>query len=187
MKVNSFFISFLILVGAFLSAAKADLVDWFLLEYDGRVYEDSTFSSYVPNGTIARFGTFGADYVFSGKSFLQLYQDFEEWDSTTIDSGFFFSQNALTDGPINTPWYFFLGDSEAAFGIFANPAWVNSGVGFVQLANLANSGTYAAGGFGVMGSGAHAGDVALVPEPTALFLIGSGSIAFLLMRRRRSV
>lgn len=177
---------------AFLTASiglfslKGDIVDWSMV--GGAIYADQSFESTIPVGTIVRFGTFGDNYNFSEKNYDSLLSDFLIWDqSLSSTGGQFYEFNAETTGSIGTPWYFFIGDSEASFGVFANPSWENNGDPLLRFANFVDPGTYAAGGFGVMGSGAHAGDVALVPEPTALFLIGSGSIAFLLMRRRRSV
>jgi hypothetical protein len=168
-------------------ALKADLVDWFLGEFDGRVYTDSSFTTFVGNGTVARFGTFGTGYDFSGKSFANLDTDFTPWDSTTINNGFFEGTNATTTGPFGTPWYFFLGSSAASFGVFGNPAWTNTLDPFVRQAELSLPTTFAAGGFGVVGTGPNAGSVALVPEPATGLLIGMGSVAFLLLRRRKKL
>jgi hypothetical protein len=162
--------------------AKADLVDWGMV--GGEIYEDDSFTSLVADGTTARLGTFGTGYSFSGKSFSQLNSDFITWGTdTSMLNGQFTVSNTTTTGVDGTPWYYFIGTSSTAFGIFGNAAWVNSGDPFVQVTDLTDPGTFAAGGFGsISGS-----NVALVPEPSTGLLIGAGSVVFLLLRRRRKV
>lgn len=162
----------------------ADLVDWGMTA--GRVYTDNSFSTIVPNGTLARFGTFGASYDFTGKSFAQLNADFTVWGTdTSMAGGQFYVHNTTTTGPDFTPWYIFIGSSPSSFGIFGNPDWYNSDdpliSPFVRAIDLSDPGTYAAGGYGFISGN----DVALIPEPSTFALLALGSAAFVVMRKRR--
>lgn len=177
------YIGFLVCTFVAVLPVSADEVDWSMV--GGAIYTNSSFSAIVPLGTTVRLGTFGTGYDFTGKNFTSLETDFVSWgsDSTNID-GQFAATGTATAGPLGTPWYIFVGSSSASFGIFSNTAWKNSNDPFAQAIDLAQSGNFAAGGFGTVGTGPNAGSVALVPEPSSLALLGLGA-GLLLWRRRR--
>jgi hypothetical protein len=163
---------------------KADVVDWSMI--GGSIYSSPDFSSIVASGTTVRFGTFGIGFDFSNKSYSDLDSAFEQWAADTTNvGGQFYSANAATTGPNGTPWYIFVGTSPLEFGIFSNPAWINSGDPFPQYADLSDPGTFAAGGFGVVGTGPNLNNVALVPEPSSAALLLFGGAVFLFLRNRK--
>jgi len=180
-KITSSLIASLCLL---LPAHAAEEVDWSMI--GGQIFANSNFIQVIPDGTLARFGTFGTGYDFSGKSFSDLNTDFTTWESdTSMFDGQFYVSSTFTQGPLGTPWYIFIGDSASSFGVFGNSLWVNTGDIFPQFADLTDPGTFAAGGFGVIGSGSNADNVALVFEPSSALLIGLGAAGIYFLRRRR--
>ncbi len=181
MKVKTALVAALVALSPL--GAKADLVDWSMI--GGAVYTDASFSSTLNNAPVA-FGTFGTGYDFTGKSYSTLVSDFTTWATGNTDgAGQFYITSATTTGPNGTPWAFFLGSSASSFGVFLNPAWVNSGDIFLQFADLSDPGTFAASA--TTGT-VSAPNVAVVPEPStyALLAMGAGLVGWIARRRKNS-